>query len=440
MTGLPNRRLFLEQLDAAIDQNKRLNRTVALLFLDLDRFKEVNDMHGHDLGDQLLRQVAQRLSRCVRQSDRVSHSSSGERSDVARLGGDEFTILLSGMHGHQDAALVAERILDSMNQSFELGDLEVFIGTSIGIALHTRGDLQASDLLRNADLAMYQAKNAGKNNFKFHQEAMNRDIVMRSNMTAALRKALEYNELELHYQCIVDAQTRVTCALEGLLRWRYPDAIDGVTTETVVGVAEDSGLIVPLGRWVIREACRQFRSWRDQGAKLQCVAVNVSSEQFRRAGLVEVVEDALLANGIAPHNLVIEITEGAMMSDEDRALRTLRQLKEIGVQIALDDFGTGYSSLSYVHRFPVDILKIDRSFVAGVERDEGSRAITMAVIALAHQLGLRVVGEGVESVAQQRFLIDNGCDELQGYLYSKPLSARDMTPLLVTADAASRSS
>lgn len=429
LTGLPNRRLFLEQLSDAIDQIPRLDSTLGLLFLDLDRFKEVNDMHGHDLGDQLLQQVAERLRSCVRQSDRVSHGPNEDLGNVARLGGDEFTILLHGIHGHHDAATVAQRILDSMRRPFLFEELEIFIGASIGIALFSEFGTGAGDLLRNADLAMYQAKNAGKNNFKFHDESMNADIVMRTTLTDALRKALEDEKLELHYQPIVEANSRSITGVEGLVRWN-PAQQKIVSTETLIQIAEESGLIIQLGSWVIGEACRQYREWREAGIQVHRMAINVSAEQFRRGSVVQVVEEALERYGMEPGSLEIEITEGAMMIDEERTLAALEALKSLGVKISLDDFGTGFSSLSYVHRFPVDTLKIDRSFVTDVEQNQGSRAIAMAVIALAHQLGLKVVGEGVESSTQERFLLENGCDEMQGYLYSKPLPAREIELVL----------
>jgi len=428
LTGLPNRRLFLEQLNAAMDQAPRIDRMLALLFLDLDGFKEVNDMHGHELGDHLLQQVANRLRSCIRQSDRLSHGD-GLSANVARLGGDEFTTLLHGIHGYRDAAIVAQRILDSLRHSFVIGELEIYIGTSIGIALYKDEDLAAGDLLRNADLAMYKAKSAGKNNYKFHEESMNADIVKKNTMTDALRKALEDEELELHYQPILDGRTRTIKGVEGLIRW--PRAGGGfVPTDTVIEVAEETGLIIPLGNWVINEACRQLREWQDADIDLQRIAVNVSAEQFRRSNVVEVVDDALLKFDIAPGSLEIEITEGAMMIDEDRTLEALQVLEVMGVSISLDDFGTGYSSLSYVHRFPVDTLKVDRSFVMDVEHNPGSRAIATAVIALANQLGLKVVGEGVENLEQEEFLIAHGCDEMQGYLYSRPLPASEITPIL----------
>lgn len=429
LTGLPNRRLFIEQLSNAIKQAPRTDRTLGLLFLDLDRFKEVNDIHGHALGDQLLQQVAIRLRGCVRKSDSVSHGNIDQEGNVARLGGDEFTILLNGIRGHRDASIVAQRVLDNMQDSFLLDDLEIFIGTSIGIALLPEEGANAGDLLRNADLAMYQAKSAGKNNFKFHVASMNADILVKNAMTDALRKALEEGKLELHYQPIMDAETRQIRGVEGLVRWRN-DENEYVPTETLIQVAEESGLIIPLGNWVINEACHQFREWRTAGIDLQRIAINVSAEQFRRDSVVEVVDEAIRRFDMEPGTLEIEITEGAMMIDEERALEALQVLKVMGVNISLDDFGTGYSSLSYVHRFPVDTLKVDRSFIKDLEENAGSRAIATAVIALAKKMGLKVVAEGVENPTQEDFLIEHGCDEMQGFLYSPPQPAAKMTQIL----------
>lgn len=429
LTGLPNRRLFLEQLSTSIDQAARTQGCVALLFIDLDRFKEVNDIYGHALGDQLLQQVAERLQTCLRGSDRVGRLNLGDEGNVARLGGDEFTILLNGINDHRDAAVVAQRIIDSMGESFELGNVELFIGTSIGIAVFEDGSMQAGDLLRNADLAMYRAKNTGKNSYAFHQESMNAEIVARTTVTDALRRALENDQLELYFQPIVDSINCRIIGVEGLVRWHHVDA-GAVSTETLINVAEESGLIIPLGEWVIQEGCRSFERWRDAGVQLERLALNISTEQFRRGNIVETIEESLWRSRIDPACLEIEITEGAMMVDEHKALEAMEELRRLGVNIALDDFGTGFSSLSYVHRFPVDRLKIDRSFVSNVQRDQGARAITTAVIALAHQLDLKVVGEGVETVSQEQFLRDHGCDEMQGYLYSKPVPADEVQHLL----------
>ena len=430
LTGLPNRRLFLEQLSAAIDQAPRINRTIALLFLDLDRFKEVNDTHGHDQGDQLLKQVAERLHSCVRLSDRVSHGSVSGLGNIARLGGDEFTIMLMGIRKHRDAAVVAQRILDSLNRPFIVDGLEVLIGTSIGISVLSEENRGAEDLVRNADLAMYKAKSAGKHNFKFHEESMNTDIVLRNTMTDALRNALDANELKLHYQPIIDTNTHVITGVEGLVRW-MPEGREPVPTETLIQIAEESGLIIQLGEWVINEACRQFRDWQGIRINPPRIAINISTEQFKRVDVAELVAASLKKYNLEARHLEIEITEGAMMADESRTLLALEKLRAMGVSISLDDFGTGFSSLSYVNRFPIDTLKVDRSFISCVEYEKGSRAIATAVIALAHQLNLKVVGEGVENSAQEKFLFDNDCHEMQGYFYSKPLSPEELSSILV---------
>jgi EAL domain-containing protein (putative c-di-GMP-specific phosphodiesterase class I) len=259
---------------------------------------------------------------------------------------------------------------------------------------------------------------------------MNADIVMRNTMTDSLRKALEDQKLELHYQPMVNAQTRIITGVEGLIRWKANDQ-EFVPTETLIQIAEESGLIIPLGNWVISEACRQYCEWKKAGIDLNRIAINVSAEQFRRCNVVQIVEEALLHFNVEPGNFEIEITEGVMMVDEDKTLEALEKLESLGVKISLDDFGTGFSSLSHVHRFPVDTLKIDRSFVTDIENNQGSRAIAVAVIALAHQLGMKVIGEGVENASQERILLENGCDEMQGYLYSKPLPAKEIVQVLI---------
>ena len=432
LTRLPNRRYFLEQLGGAIDLTSRLEHKVALLFLDLDEFKEVNDLHGHALGDQLLIHVSKRLLDCLRSTDRVSLWGAGEEDqvNVARLGGDEFTILLNGIRDPRDAAVVAERILAAITQPFTIGDLQLHIGTSIGIAICGSGDVEATDLLRNADLAMYQAKKAGKNRFKFHDDSMNVDIAVRNATMDALRSALDHDDVELYYQPIVDGATRRILSVEALVRWTRAEEF--VSTETLIHLAEESGLIFPLGNWVIDRACRQYREWLDAGINPDRVSINVSGEQFRQGSVVQFIELILQKYDLPPGCIEIEITEGAMMVDEEKALSALQSLKELGTHIALDDFGTGYSSLSYIHRFPVDAIKIDRSFVRDIASDRSSQAITKAVITLAHQLGLRVVGEGVESILQESLLLREGCDSMQGYLYSRAIPGDEMTKLLAS--------
>jgi diguanylate cyclase (GGDEF)-like protein len=427
LTTLPNRQLFKEQLARSMENAARGEGMVALLFLDLDGFKEVNDAYGHDLGDQLLRHVAQKLLTCVRAADAVSRGLDGEL--VSRLGGDEFTILLDGLNDFTEAALVARRVLDSLARPIEVADREIFISASVGIALYPGGAENMDELLRNADLAMYHAKESGRNNFQFFEEEMNSAVVHRNTLAHDLRGALERDELSLEYQPILDQDARRIVGVEALLRWHHPE-LGLVGPDDFIPIAEETGLIVPIGEWVLRTACRQFSSWRARGIAPARVAVNVSAVQLRSQKLPDCVFAALEDARMDPAHLEVEVTENAMMADEEEASRCLHQLKERGVCIALDDFGTGYSSLSYVKRFPVDALKIDRSFVGVIEDDPEAQAIATAIIAMAHRLGLRVVGEGVETDAQQKFLREHECDELQGYLFAKPLTPDAMSTRL----------
>ena len=444
LTTLPNRRLFEEHLQAALEQAPRIERVVAVLFLDLDGFKEVNDTHGHDVGDQLLQQVALRLKSCIRVSDVAARARShappppgddlGRANDprvVSRLGGDEFTILLTCIRDHREAGLVAQRVLGCFEAPFALADHEVFISTSIGISLFPTSGETLNDLLRNADLAMYHAKDRGKNTFQFFEDSMNLDIVRHSTLAKDMRKGLDGgDEFSLHFQPIVEGRSQQVVGVEALARWNHPER-GPVSPGEFIEVAERSGLIVPLGDWVFHEACRQYAKWDAAGLAPGRIAINVSGPQIRRGLFVETALAALREHDVDPSRVELEVTEGAMLVDEDEASRCLSELKRIGVRVALDDFGTGYSSLSYVKRFPVDSLKVDRSFVSELETDPEAQVIVSAIIAMAHQLGLKVVGEGVETDAQERFLLEHGCDELQGYRYGRPASAGDIARLLL---------
>jgi len=429
LTELPNRRFFRQQLAEAVERAKRNSREVAILYLDLDGFKEVNDTHGHSRGDELLREVAKRLRHCVRLIDSVARGTEGIEDSVSRLGGDEFTILLDGLRSHFEAAIVAKRVLDSLSSPIRLGHQEVFISASIGIAIHAGTD-DMDEILQNADRAMYYAKEKGKNNFQFFDPSMNSDIVKRSQTSTDLRGALDDGQFVLHFQPIVETAGHSITAMESLIRWQHPER-GLLPPSEFIEVAENTGLIVRLGEWVITESCRSFARWREIGVAPARVSVNVSSVQFRTGALARTVSDTLRKVDLSPQCLELEITENAMMLDEEEASRCLADLKSLGVRIALDDFGTGYSSLSYVKRFPVDALKIDRSFVAGLESDPEAQAISTAIIAMAHQLGLSVVAEGVETVAQERFLEDRGCDELQGFRFSRPVDAPATERLLL---------
>ncbi|MGH0031211.1 MAG: putative bifunctional diguanylate cyclase/phosphodiesterase, partial [Myxococcota bacterium] len=365
LTALPNRRLFQAQLRTAMEQAPRLDRQVAVLFLDLDGFKEVNDTHGHAQGDRLLQRVAERLTSCIRVSDVAARASHGDPHVVSRLGGDEFTILLTCIRDHREAALVAQRILACLGPAFPLGNCEVFITASIGIAVHTARTRGVEDLLRNADLAMYHAKECGKNNFQFFDDSMNTDLVRHSTLANDLRRALDRGELRLHFQPIVAADDRRIVAVETLARWTHPEE-GPIPPGEFIRVAEESGQMVALGAWIFREACRQYARWRDAELAPPRIAVNVSGLQLRRGALAKTVLSQLREFDLEPECLELEVTEGAMLVDEDEASRCLEEMKNLGVRVAIDDFGTGYSSLSYVKRFPVDALKIDRSFVRDV--------------------------------------------------------------------------
>jgi diguanylate cyclase (GGDEF)-like protein len=428
LTGLPNRRFLRQQLGLAIDRAKRNDREIAILYLDLDGFKEVNDSLGHALGDDLLCEVSQRLQSCVRLGDSIARGPDEEPKPVSRLGGDEFTILLEGLQHHREAAIVAGRVLNALGEPVMLDDEEVYISVSIGIAM-SRGSDDLDKLLRNADRAMYHAKKKGKDNFQFFQASMNADTTKRNQTVSDLRRAIDCDEFVLHFQPIVNCGAHEITGVEALVRWQHPTR-GLLQPGEFIQVAEDTGFVVRLGEWVLREACRNYAKWQAMGIAPARMSVNVSSVQFRKGSLSTTVLEALRESGVDPRSLELEITENAMMTDEEEASRCLSELKQLGVRIALDDFGTGYSSLSYVKRFPVDSLKIDRSFVGDLENDPEAQAIPMAIIAMAHQLQLRVVAEGVETSAQEHFLETRGCDELQGYLFSRPVDADQILTLL----------
>jgi diguanylate cyclase (GGDEF)-like protein len=436
LTQLPNRQLFQERLEAAVAQAEQDDRMVAVMFLDLDGFKEVNDTFGHRLGDTLLQGVAERLAACVRNSDAVFLGREGEdaRSNpsdpmVSRLGGDEFTVLLGRLRSEQEAALVARRILGAVERPFSVDGQEIHISTSIGIALYPGEVEDVSALLKSADLAMYAAKQRGKNNYQFFRESMNEEVVNRTTMANELRLARERGELRLHYQPIVDSRTLEIVKLEALIRWQHP-AKGLVMPGAFIGIAEQTGQIVPISNDTLRRACDQIQCWRDAGLPPVSVAVNLSGVELRHGDLPEQVARILAETGLPPHLLDLEVTESAMMEDENEAALVLAELKELGVRIALDDFGTGYSSLSYVHRYPVDSIKIDRSFVRDVVVDPDAQAITRAIVAMAKGLQLHVVAEGVETEAQEEFLRGLGCDSLQGFRFSVPLPAHEVEAIL----------
>jgi diguanylate cyclase (GGDEF)-like protein/PAS domain S-box-containing protein len=411
LTGLPNRMLFMDRLEQAIERSTRRGKFAAVLFLDLDRFKLVNDNLGHDRGDQLLVQVAERLRTCLRRVD-----------TIARIGGDEFTVLLEDVGATADAALVAERITEAFRGSFRIENQEIFVGASIGIALGGRDQgTTAQGLLRNADIAMYRAKANGRACFEVFKSSMRETVKGRLKMETELRRALDRGELRLHYQPQVDLRTARIVGLEALVRWEHPER-GLVPPAAFIPIAEETGLILPIGRWVLETACRQASIWRaDTEIGLDLImAVNLSPRQFRHPRLVQEVGQVLAESGLDASGLEVEITEGTAMGDADATVKTLEHLKGIGIRLAIDDFGTGYSSLSYLKRFPIDVLKVDRSFVAGLPGNRGDAAIVRAVIGLARALGLKAVAEGIETNDQLAELRGLGCDQGQGYLFGRP--------------------
>ena len=432
LTGLPNRQHFHQLLRAAVSLAARSERRMALLFLDLDGFKKVNDTLGHEVGDKLLAEVACRFSKVVRASDHLGRPNEigGEPpSSISRLGGDEFTVLLSEIQQPIDASLVADRLLATLETPITLAGQDLFMSTSIGIAVFPEDGEDAEALIRNADAAMYFAKGRGRNGYSFYSAEMNRSQSHRLELESRLRVALEREQLEIHYQPILAAESGRVVAAEALVRWKEPEW-GYVPPDDFIPVAEETGLIVGLGQWVFRNVCEQARAWRDECGTVIRIGVNVSGKQIREPGMVEMVRQALQATGVSPTQVELEITESTIMQDDVLTVQTLRQLKEMGVGLALDDFGTGYSSLSYLRRFTIDRVKIDRTFISELPGNASDAALTSAIIAMAHGLQLDVVAEGVETEAQAHFLELRGCDELQGYLYGRPCPAAEFADRL----------
>jgi len=411
LTGLPNRRLLIDRLGQALALAHRENHQVAVLFMDLDRFKTINDSLGHMTGDALLQNVARRLSETLREGDTVS-----------RLGGDEFVVVLPSLDQPKAAEKVALKLVDALAPPIDLGGQELRVSASIGISLFPEDGHDTETLLRNADSAMYHAKDMGRNNYQFFMEQMNVAAAERLRLENDLHRALERQEFELHFQPRVSVANGQACGIEALIRWRHPER-GLVLPEHFIPVAEDTGMIVPIGEWVIDEACRQGTAWCAAGLPQIPVAVNLSPRQFRQSNLVDTVARALDRHGWPCNLLELEITEGVLMQQTSETLKTLEALNRLGVGLAIDDFGTGYSSLSYLKRFPVDFLKIDQSFVRDIAVDPDDATIVTAIIGLAHSLGLTVVAEGVENASQLDFIRDAGCDEAQGYHIGRPMPA-----------------
>ena len=418
LTDLPNRLLLRDRLLQALPQASRRGSQVAILFLDLDRFKVINDTLGHDLGDLLLTQVATCLRGCVREGDTVS-----------RLGGDEFTVVLPDLRDANGAVRVAEKILAALARPFQLEQHQVYTAASIGVVLYPADAGDVETLLQYADTAMYRAKQQGGNTYQFFTAEMQAHVQHRLETEHALREALARQEFVVYYQPIIDLATGAITGLEALVRWRSPSA-GLVSPAEFIPIAEESGLILPLGDWVLREACAQAQTW-NQGRRVPLrLAVNLSARQFRQPGLAAKIKQVLEDTGLAPPHLELEITESIFLQDTDVTHRTLLELKTLGVRLSIDDFGTGFSSLNYLKRFPLDTLKIDQSFVAGLGTDPDDAAIVTAVLAMAAALKLGVIAEGVEQEAHRSFLQEHGCREAQGYLFSRPLPSEEMTRVL----------
>ena len=418
LTGLPNRSLLQDRLGQAVAYSDRSKHPVWVMLIDLDRFKFVNDSMGHKAGDVLLMTVAARLRSALRETD-----------TVARLSGDEFVVILTEHEDQQLSVDVVQRLMDSVAQPVMLGITEFFVTCSIGVSVYPLDGAPADGLIETADIAMYRAKKLGRNNFQFYTPSMNEEAMARVRIESALRSALERREFVLHYQPQVDLATGAIVGMEALIRWQHPE-MGMVAPSRFIGVAEETGLIVPIGAWVLRAACEQARAWHKAGLGALRVAVNLSARQFGAADLVADLKTVLAETGLAPHCLEIELTESLFMNDVGQAVELLHAMKALGVKLAIDDFGTGYSSLSYLSRFPIDVLKIDRSFVAAIARDSNDAAIVASIVALAHNLKLSVIAEGVETLDQLDYLRREGCDQMQGYYFSKPLPAAQFEALV----------
>jgi diguanylate cyclase (GGDEF)-like protein len=410
LTGLPTRLFFEERMRAQAKRCAARRTQFAVLFIDLDGFKPVNDTFGHSCGDRVLRLVGRRLQSLTRRA-----------TGAARIGGDEFLLLVPDVPSSEAVALTAQRVIETLSRPYKVGEREITISCSIGIAVHASGDA-LEKLIARADVAMYAAKRAGGSRHCFYTAAMDSDAQQDFDLVRDLRKAIAKNELELYFQPKIDARSGKVTAAEALLRWHHPSQ-GMIMPDRFIQLAERTGLIGPLGNWVIEAACRQARQWRDKGLRMR-VAINLSAHQMRQDDIAERIADALKRHRIDPSLLTCEITESAAMEDTGSTQETFRRLGELGAHLSIDDFGTGYSSLAYLRKLPAEELKIDRSFVMDLEHSADARAVVDAVLRLAHALGLKVVAEGVENQRQQQILSSLGCDELQGYLFARPMSAR----------------
>ncbi|MFZ2197887.1 MAG: EAL domain-containing protein [Thermodesulfovibrionales bacterium] len=431
LTGLPNRMFFKELLGKALSHAERHNLILATLFLDLDNFKRINDTLGHDIGDELLQAITFRLLKAVRSSDSVCRADENKIiNTLSRLGGDEFVVLLSEIADAQDAALVARRLLKDISEPYMLRGHKVIITASIGISVYPSDGEDARSLLKYADLAMYHAKDMGKNNYQYYTEAMKSVAFERLNMEGELNKALEQNEFLVYYQAKLDVQSRKIIGMEALIRWKHP-LKELISPSEFLPLAEETGQIIAIDEWVLHTACLQNKAWQDTGFAPMVIAVNLSTSHLENLKLTKVVARALRDSGLEPQYLELEITESKIMKNPVISAIVLNELKAMGVRIAIDDFGTGHSSLNYLRRIPLDYVKIDRSFVMNIATSQRDTAIIRSIIALAHSLDLKVIAEGVETEQQLEILCGLQCDEVQGYLFSKPVTADIFTQLLI---------
>jgi diguanylate cyclase (GGDEF)-like protein/PAS domain S-box-containing protein len=414
LTGLPNRSLLQDRIYQALAQAYRSGQRVAVLFIDLDQFKTINESLGHEVGDHLLQEIAKKLPICLRDED-----------TVARQGGDEFIVVLPSIDDAEDAAPVSQKLLEILAEQFLVDGHELHTSASIGISVFPEDGEDVETLLKNADTAMYHAKRLGRNTSQFFAAHMNQVIEERLSLETSLRRALERGELLLHYQPLVDLRTGIVVGMEALVRWQHPQS-GLISPEKFIPIAEETGLIIPIGEWVLQTACQQHKAWQDQGIFLPQMAVNLSPRQFRQKNMVDTIGGIIRDSGVEPQFIGLEITEGMVMENADDAVRTLHALSDTGIQLSIDDFGTGYSSLSYLKRFPIDKIKIDQSFVRDIATDPDDAAIVTAIIAMAHSLNVKLVAEGVETAQQFDFVRERDCDEYQGYYFSKPLSAEDV--------------
>jgi diguanylate cyclase (GGDEF)-like protein len=435
LTGLPNRVLFRDRLNQAMVRANRTGQPLALMFLDLDRFKMVNDGLGHEVGDRLLQLVSQSLSQCLTSQDAVASQFDDPPCTLSRLGGDEFTLIAERVGGAEDAAHIARRLLDALTTPFVIGDQEIVISASIGISMYPTDDVDIDTLIRHTDMAMYRSKSLGRGIYSFFSDDLTAAVTARMSLEGNLRRAVERQEFVLHFQPKAELRSGKVSGVEALLRWQRPGH-GLVPPDRFVSVLEDTGMILPVGAWVIRAACKQLAVWDRMGLPPIRLAVNLSARQFRHLYLASLVQDSLRENDIDPKRLEIELTESLLMEDNENTQAMLDSFRRLGVRLAIDDFGTGHSSLSYLKRFSVDTLKIDRSFVQSLPDSSEDMAIAAAVIALGRSMKMSVVAEGVESQSQAQALRELGCDEIQGYLLGRPMPGADFAAWMVEHDRA----